>query len=81
LIALLEANDEKDAKLLARALIIHFAKGNGTAMKEVLARVDGIVKEEHEHSGEVVIRVKRDRVEYPDASPGADENLSGSEDV
>jgi len=41
----------------------------------------GMFTEKLDHSGEVVIRVKRDRIEYPDASPGADEDLSGSEDV
>jgi phage terminase small subunit len=41
----------------------------------------GMFTNKLDHSGEVVIRVKRDRVEYPNASPGADEDLSGSEDL
>jgi phage terminase small subunit len=41
----------------------------------------GMFTDKLDHSGEVVIRVKRDRVKYPDASPGADEDLSGTKDL
>jgi phage terminase small subunit len=55
----------------------------GPALKaaELEGKHLGMFTDKLDHSGEVVIRVKRDRVEYPDASPGADEDLSGSEDV
>jgi hypothetical protein len=65
---LLAADGGKDAKNLARALILHAAKGNGTAIKELWGRMEGPIKEELEHSGEVVIRVKRDRAELPDSA-------------
>jgi phage terminase small subunit len=41
----------------------------------------GMFTDKLDHSGEVVIRVKRDRVKYPDASPGADKDLSGTKDL
>ena len=39
----LEANDEKQAKQLAAAMILQAAKGNGTAIKEIMNRIDGPV--------------------------------------
>jgi hypothetical protein len=39
----LEAQDEKQAKQLAQAIILQAAKGNGAAMKAVLDRIDGPV--------------------------------------
>lgn len=46
--AALEANDHEKAKQLADALIYNAAKGNGAAMKQILDRIDGPVKEELE---------------------------------
>lgn len=71
----------KQAKQLAQALIIQAAKGNGTAIREILNRVDGIVSESLEHTGEVVIRVKRDRISYPDTASGTDGDPAQPEDV
>jgi phage terminase small subunit len=55
----------------------------GPALKaaELEGKHLGLFTDKLDHSGEVLIRVKRDRVEYPDASSGADEDLSGSEGV
>jgi hypothetical protein len=39
----LEAQDEKQAKQLAQAIILQAAKGNGQAMKAILDRIDGPV--------------------------------------
>lgn len=51
LIAALEAQDEQQAKMLAQAIIIHAAKGNGAALKCVMDRIDGPVKEQLELTG------------------------------
>jgi phage terminase small subunit len=55
----------------------------GPALKaaELEGKHLGMFTDKLDHSGEVVIRVKRDRVEYPDASSGADEDFSGAENV
>ena len=45
---LLEANEDEQAKKLAQSLILNAAKGNGTAIKEVMSRVDGPIKQEIE---------------------------------
>jgi hypothetical protein len=78
---LLAADKGEQAKKLAQALIIQAAKGNGTAIREIMNRIDGVVGESLEHSGEVVIRVKRDTVDYPDASSGTDGDSSQPQDV
>jgi hypothetical protein len=78
---LLAADKGKQVKILAQALLIQAAKGNGTAIREIMGRIDGPLGETVDHSGEVVIRVERIESPYPDASSGADEDLSGSEDV
>lgn len=48
----------KYINLLAESLILNAMKGNGTAIKEVLNRVDGIVKDELDISGDVTLTVK-----------------------
>jgi len=50
----LEAQDEKQAKQLAQALILNAAKGNGTAIKEIMSRIDGVIptKTDHTNNGE-----------------------------
>jgi len=43
---LLKANDYEQAKKLAQATIINAAKGNGVALRQILDRIDGPVKEQ-----------------------------------
>jgi len=43
---LLEANECDQAKKLAQSLILNAAKGNGTAIKEVMSRIDGPIKQD-----------------------------------
>jgi hypothetical protein len=42
----LEESGEKEAKRLAKAILRNAAKGNSTAIKEVLDRIDGPVKQQ-----------------------------------
>ena len=57
--AALEAQDEKKAIMLAEAIILQAAKGNGVALKQVLDRIDGPVVEESNTNGSLTIRVVR----------------------
>lgn len=42
---ILDADDQKNAKAFAQALLINACKGNGTAIRELLNRIDGPVAE------------------------------------
>jgi hypothetical protein len=54
---LLEANEDEQAKKLAQALILQAAKGNGAALKQILDRVDGPVKQEMEVTGSMGVEI------------------------
>ena len=54
-------NDSKErlyGNLLAESLIVNAIKGNGPAIKEIMNRVDGVVKEMQEHSGAIKVIVE-----------------------
>lgn len=54
----LERQDEEEARLLADAIIKQAKEGNSAALKTVMDRIDGPVKEETEHSGGITIKVE-----------------------
>jgi hypothetical protein len=64
----------KYVDILAQSLVVNAIKGNGTAIKQILDRVDGVVAEKHEHTGkdggplDVLITVNGS--EFKDDSPG-----------
>lgn len=73
-------NEGIKAKQLAEAIIINAAKGNGVAMKIVVDRIDGILKESLEFDGTITIRYadgNDNRV--TEVSPGAGNNLDEPE--
>lgn len=41
----------KYLELVAESLILNTIKGNGTAIKQIMDRVDGVIADKHEHSG------------------------------
>jgi hypothetical protein len=65
----LEESGEKEAKRLAKAILRNAAKGNSTAIKEVLDRIDGPVKQMQE--GNVTVRVVFGEEDEPGHDPSA----------
>jgi hypothetical protein len=65
----LEESGEKEAKKLAKAILRNAAKGNSTAIKEVLDRIDGPVKQMQE--GSVTVRVVFGEEDEPGHDPSA----------
>lgn len=62
---LLEENNREGARELAESLLKNFKKGNPVAVTQVMNRVDGVVKEEHE----VKAALKIELIAYSPAGP------------
>jgi hypothetical protein len=69
----LEANENAQALKLAQAIILQAAKGNGTAMRIVMDRIDGPIKEQIENSGTI-------RVIFGDDDPSSEPTPWAEED-
>ncbi len=55
----------KYINLLAESLILNAMKGNGTAIKSILDRVDGVVAEEQNLTGDITLTVKYAEADEP----------------